>query len=46
MSSTLLEMISRAAARANEQITAVQKGEYRPKVEVITAGKGRGTVVT
>jgi hypothetical protein len=41
MATTLLDMISKAAARANEQITAVQKGEYRPKVEVITPGKDR-----
>ena len=38
MTNTLLEILTEAAARANAQITAVQKGEYRPKVEVITPG--------
>jgi hypothetical protein len=38
MSDKVREMIAKAAAGANAQISAVQKGEYRPKIEVITSG--------
>jgi hypothetical protein len=38
MSRKFREMIVKAAAQADAQITAVNRGEYRPKIEVVTQG--------
>lgn len=38
MSRKFREMIAKAAEQANAQITEVHRGEYRPKIEVVTQG--------
>lgn len=37
------EMIAKAAAEANAQITEVNRGEYRPRVEVVMQGERTST---
>jgi hypothetical protein len=43
MNDAFKKMIAEAAAQANQDITAVQKGEFDPIVRVIVAGEGRKT---
>jgi len=38
MSEKLREMLERAVEHANQSITAIQKGEYRPRIDVIQHG--------
>jgi hypothetical protein len=38
MSNKLRELIERAAAQAMPQLTAIHRGEYRPRVHVVTQG--------
>lgn len=39
MSKKFRDLIEQAAARANAQITEVYRGQYRPRIEVMTQGE-------